>query len=627
MSGLPSQTRAPRFWSGVSLALLLAVRAHAEPSVTLSASPNPVNETRTFTLTVKITDLEEDTVTHTRYERTAPDSVILYDAAPVVTSLGVTAPEVSAGGLAQKFRVTVTSVDRLGVVSDTTAETEVVINNVLVAPVANAGTNVIVRVLKTGQLNGSGTDSNGTIVSYLWTQTAGTAMALSDPNIPNPTFTAPATTGTHIYRLTVTENDGQSASDSTVVTVKANTKPVVNAGPATQTVTEGTVVTLNGTATDANNDPLTYSWTQISGPQSLVINDPTSLTASFTAPMVTANEVYAIRLSAADDLSVVSDTITITVTSVNHPPVANAGPNQSVTEGAVVTLTGAASTDPDGDALTYAWVQSATPTGQPVVTLVNPNTVSPHFTAPTVTLAGSILRFRVTVTDGKGGSASATVDVQVQNSGVPNRPPVVNAGGDQNVEEKSAVTLKGTASDPDGTAVSITWTKLSGPRNITITNASSLIATFTAPDVDKDELYVFQMSGSDGFFVIQDTMTVLVRANGDPAGASAGLPLIANPKIYPSPFSPAAGGATIGYTLRSNSDVTILISDIFGREVRELRIAAGNLGGTAGDNALPWDGRNGDGDAIGNGAYTVQIRASDGFGSQGKISDRVGIRR
>jgi hypothetical protein len=66
-----------------------------------------------------------------------------------------------------------------------------------------------------------------------------------------------------------------------------NTAPVVNAG-VDQTVAELTTVQLDGTATDANNDPLTYSWTQTSG-TNVTINNAATLNADFVAPDVTAN--------------------------------------------------------------------------------------------------------------------------------------------------------------------------------------------------------------------------------------------------------------------------------------------------------------------------------------------------
>jgi hypothetical protein len=80
-------------------------------------------------------------------------------------------------------------------------------------------------------LVGSGSDTDGTIVSYSWKQISGPAS----PTIVSPTS---ATTvvkdysvpGIYIYRLTVTDNDGATASDDTQVTVLAANKiPIAKA--------------------------------------------------------------------------------------------------------------------------------------------------------------------------------------------------------------------------------------------------------------------------------------------------------------------------------------------------------------------------------------------------------------
>ena len=64
---------------------------------------------------------------------------------------------------------------------------------------------------------------------------------------------------------------------------------------------------------------------------------------------------------------------------VNQAPTADAGGDQTVAGGSgTVNLDGTASSDPDGDALTYAWTQ----TGGAGVTLSGADTATPSFTAP-----------------------------------------------------------------------------------------------------------------------------------------------------------------------------------------------------------------------------------------------------
>ncbi|HOA72532.1 MAG TPA: PKD domain-containing protein [Phycisphaerae bacterium] len=89
----------------------------------------------------------------------------------------------------------------------------------------------------------------------------------------------------------------------------------------------------------------------------------------------------------------------------NNPPVANAGANQSVRPGATVTLNGSASTDPDGDTLTFSWTQTA----GIAVTLDGATTATPTFVAPAV---ATTLTFELTVSDGQQ-SDSDSVDVGV----------------------------------------------------------------------------------------------------------------------------------------------------------------------------------------------------------------------
>jgi hypothetical protein len=93
----------------------------------------------------------------------------------------------------------------------------------------------------------------------------------------------------------------------------------------------------------------------------------------------------------------------------NTLPVANAGTNQSVGAGALVTLNGSASSDPDGSVASYTWSQTA----GPAVTLSSTTAAQPTFTAPSPA-AATTLTFQLRVTDNRGGtSGPATVNITV----------------------------------------------------------------------------------------------------------------------------------------------------------------------------------------------------------------------
>ena len=93
----------------------------------------------------------------------------------------------------------------------------------------------------------------------------------------------------------------------------------------------------------------------------------------------------------------------------NAPPAADAGAPQTVNPGGSVTLDGSASSDPNGDVLTYQWTQ----TGGPAVSLSDATAVKPVFMAPG---SPAVLTFTLTVTDSVGAvSALAVTAVNVTN--------------------------------------------------------------------------------------------------------------------------------------------------------------------------------------------------------------------
>ena len=93
---------------------------------------------------------------------------------------------------------------------------------------------------------------------------------------------------------------------------------------------------------------------------------------------------------------------------INHPPVADAGNDQSVLVGDTVTLQGSA-TDIDGDSIvSWAWTVDSAPEGS-VATIVDPTIPNPTFMPD---LAGQYV-FNLVVNDGRDDSAVASVTIEV----------------------------------------------------------------------------------------------------------------------------------------------------------------------------------------------------------------------
>lgn len=288
------------------------------------------------------------------------------------------------------------------------------------SPVANAGQDQSVDELAPVTLDGSGSsDPDDDPLTYQWTQVAGTAVSLNLSDPVHPTFTAPSVpVGGETLTFQLVVNDGTLSSDPDTVniTVKnVNHPPVADAGDD-QTVQEGSPVTLDGSASfDVDNETLIYNWAQTAGP-SVTLSDPSIAQPFFTAPQVgPGGETLTFNLAVSDGIDTAVDSVHVIVENVNHPPLANAGSDQSISEESPVILDGTGSSDPDGDGLTYTWGQSA---GTPV-TLSSNHSPTPSFTAPSVAAGGETLVFSLTVSDGDLSSVPDLVNIQVLNTNDP----------------------------------------------------------------------------------------------------------------------------------------------------------------------------------------------------------------
>jgi hypothetical protein len=228
----------------------------------------------------------------------------------------------------------------------------------------------------------------------------------------------------------------------------SNQPPIVTATLTPTAPRVGETVTLAATFADPDGDTPTFRWLQTFGPR-VTLNGASSATATFATSVATS---YGFEIVADDGRQGYAYALGAVAVAPNRPPV-SAAITTSTTRtlpAAGVGLWGHAS-DPDGDALSYAWTVAAQPAGGNGS--IDP-TPSPT-TAFSATRAGTYT-VRLTVSDGRGGSTSATTNLVV------NTPPTVTAGGGRTVLVNTPVTLTATASDADGDPLSYRWTQTAG---------------------------------------------------------------------------------------------------------------------------------------------------------------------
>jgi hypothetical protein len=177
-----------------------------------------------------------------------------------------------------------------------------------------------------------------------------------------------------------------------------------------QEVDIGATVSLVGSASDDDEEPLTYLWNQISG-ATVELSTSTELETSFVAPKTEVDTVLTFQLIANDGQEDSEpDTVDVVVKGTLAKAItAYAGKDQRVPEHSDVTLFGSGK-DPLKNVLSYNWRQ----VGGEKVELSAADIAKPSFVAPEVANGETkTLTFELTVSDGTGRTAKDTVVVVV----------------------------------------------------------------------------------------------------------------------------------------------------------------------------------------------------------------------
>lgn len=200
----------------------------------------------------------------------------------------------------------------------------------------------------------------------------------------------------------------QTVASMTSGGTSAPVPPVANAG-VEQSVVTGTTVTLDAsTSLVATGKTLTYAWTMTAKPtgSAAALSAPTTAKPTFVAD-VAGSYVASVIVNDGTTASSAS-AVTVTASVANAAPVANAGIQQNAISGTTVSINGSASSDANGDALTYSWTLTSKPSGS-TANLSSLTSLNPTIA---VDLSGTYV-VTLVVTDGKINSAPSATTVIV----------------------------------------------------------------------------------------------------------------------------------------------------------------------------------------------------------------------
>jgi hypothetical protein len=215
-------------------------------------------------------------------------------------------------------------------------------------------------------------------IDGVWTEVA--KLTANDGASGDRFGEAVALSGDHAIIAAMFDDDnGETSGSAYMFEFDVNQPPLAVAGDD-QSIHAGDLVSLDGSASYDDNTPagnLAYAWTLTGTPvgSTATLTGAETATPSFVADLP-GTYVVSLVVTDAEGLSSYPDSVTIS--SANLAPTANAGPDTGAIVGGLTTLHGTGSSDPESDPLTYTWSITQWPDGSSA-TLSDAASGTPYF--------------------------------------------------------------------------------------------------------------------------------------------------------------------------------------------------------------------------------------------------------
>lgn len=324
-----------------------------------------------------------------------------------------------------------------------------------------------------------------------------TSLNTTDPKNPN---WEPDAVGTYVLGLSVSDATGRTAAPVyAVITVSSgDEKPVADCGDNVVGEVGDRIYVDGSKSEDPEGEEIVFDWSLASAPDcsGLDQDDVFDGDKAVASAVPDCAGVFVMSLVVGDGLNWSEpDYCTITVSSDNETPIADAGDSETLSPCTAPDfhLDGYGSYDPDGDELTYAWSLLSAPSGSAGYFSSDANRADPYFRWD---IPGEYL-FQLQVCDAESCSAPDIVTYNFVDA-EENNAPTANAGDDQTIDvetdcetsayvftcedcEPESVTLDGSASidSQDGDELDFFWSEATG--ELSIAAATSPVTTVTTP--------------------------------------------------------------------------------------------------------------------------------------------------